>query len=142
MGAPIEKILVLAPQVVSKGENAKIVVGTRLGLLDLYFVLVDPSGRSIPPRFKASNAVASAIIGTGQVDCPLYEMSYTFDSYGSYYIYVSATEAGATPADLEGGAHILCSEWASNMDKPISDLDRQTTEISRLRTRIDNNKVF
>lgn len=143
MGAPIEKILVLAPAVVSQGETAKIFVGTTLGLLDLYFVLVTPSGRSIPPRFKKANGTASPITqigGSGTVTSPLYEMSFIFDEEGSYHIYVYGTEAGASPAILEGGAHITCTEWATNMDVPVSNIDKQTTNISRLRTTIRRNE--
>lgn len=122
---------VLAPPTVKKGETVRIALSQLPAVGDTVFIsLVDPTGRTI----SASPKTLSSVGGIASVHCADFTPSYA----GTHVIVAQiVTSAPATTVGI-GGFHV--SGWLDNIDKPISDIAKSNTEISRLRTQYDRSK--
>ena len=122
---------VIAPPTVKKGETARIVLSQIPAAGDTVSIsLVDPTGRTIsanPRTLPSVGAIAS-------VHCADFTPSYA----GTHV--VVAQIITTAPATTIGVGLFHVPAWLDNIDKPISDIAKSNTEISRLRTQYDRAK--
>lgn len=128
---------ILAPPIAKKGESVKVILGTipasplppAAGSETIDVWILDPSGRVLPKEVIVNSDVAGATYTA------FYYFRIKFASNGTYTIFAKVSTP-PTPDIYLGCGTIHVPEWLDNIDRPISDISKQGTQISRLRTNI------
>jgi hypothetical protein len=128
---------ILAPPLVKKGESVKILLGTipasplppNAGCETIEVYIVDPSGRVLPQQITVEVSIGTVTYSAN------YFFRYVFPSNGTFTVYAKVTTP-PVPDIYIGFGLVHVPEWLNNIDAPISDINKQTRENSRLRTDI------
>jgi len=113
---------VLAPPVVDNAENVRVRIWHNPGAIaDMVAYAINPNGiqYSLTGHLRLITAGSFTFV----------EMYIDFNALGDHTIYVRDT----VTADW-GIAQVRSVAWATNMDMPVSDLNKLRTEVSRVRT--------
>lgn len=132
---------ILAPPIVKKGESVRIILGTipasplppAAGSETIDIWILDPSGRVLPQNITVNSAIAGATYTA------FFYFNYVFGSNGTFTIFAKVSTPPVPDIYLGCGV-VHVPAWLDNIDKPISDIAKSNTEISRLRTQYDRAK--
>ena len=123
-----------AAPIVRKNESIRVLINYPSGTgITAAVKIIDPSGREIPVTIKTTPAFS------GWAGVSAHYFDFTFGSIGTYMIFVYISVA-PTPDIYTGSCVVHVPAWLDNIDKPISDITKSNTEISRLRTQYDRAK--
>lgn len=124
---------IIAPAIAKKGESIKIILGTLpVAGESVQVHVVDPSGRTLPQQI---------VLDAGTVYPLNYYFRFVPTANGTYSIF-AIINTPPTPDIYVGFGSIHVPEWLNNIDAPISDINKQTRENSRLRTTIIKGSGF
>ena len=123
-----------AAPIVRKNESIRVLINFTYAVgVTAEVKIIDPSGREIPVTIKTTPAFA------GWAGVSAFFFDFVFGSAGTYMIFVYISVA-PTPDIYTGACIVHVPAWLDNIDKPISDIAKSNTEISRLRTQYDRSK--
>ena len=128
---------IIAPPIVKKGESVRIILGTipasplppNPGCETFEIYILDPSGRVLPQQIVVNTGIG------GATSTAFYYFNYVFNSIGTFTIFAKVSTP-PTPDIYLGCGVIHVPAWLDFVDTNISDVNKQATEISRLRTSI------
>lgn len=122
---------VITPKIAKKNESIKILLSQIPAAGDTVVIsMIDPTGRTIALEAKTSASIG----GISDVHYAEFTPSYN----GAHTIVAQIVTTA--PATTIGVGLFHVSAWLDNIDKPISDITKANTEISRLRTQYDRAK--
>lgn len=130
MADQLTTIQFFAPSIVARGERnvlRLLLYGTG-GSMATISILV------IPPRGSAENI--NSIFSDVSASLPVtfisqFEAEYTFQERGLYTFVIEDSASSEVWADKT-----YCSEWASRIDIPVSDILRQRSDIQRIYNKV------
>ncbi|MBU1109703.1 MAG: hypothetical protein KKB51_23685 [Candidatus Riflebacteria bacterium] len=127
------EVPIFASPIAKKGESVRIVVGYPYAVgvaVEIY--ILDSSGRqlTVPITIQAS-------IG-GRTALSSWSFNYVFPSHGTFTVF-AYVEVAPVPDIYTGACVVHVPAWLENIDRPISDITKANTEMSRLRTTITRN---
>lgn len=128
---------IIAPPIAKRGESVRIILGTipasplppNPGCETFEIAVIDPSGRILPQQIVVKAAIGSVTYSAH------YYFDFIFPSVGTFTIFAKVTTP-PTPDVYIGVGVIHVPAWLDNIDTKISDVNKQSTEISRLRTSV------
>lgn len=122
---------VIVPAIVKKNEAVKMALSQIPAAGDTVSIaIIDPTGRTITVQAQTASSVGGI--------SDLYYALFT-PSYNGTHLIVAQIVTSA-PATTVGLGSFIASAWLDNIDKPISDITKSNTEISRLRTQYDRSR--
>ena len=126
---PVGGISLVAPAFVGRGESdilSVLAIGTGADLTNHQIYLLPPTGGAIEITDMLTDTEAPFTFFTQ------FNTSYVFQQQGLYILLGVNTSTGATYA-----TDIYCASWTSRIDQPISDLDKQRSDIQRVFGRLN-----
>ena len=134
---------VSVPSTVKQGQICRIEIPTVAVVpsSSILRLMLTPSNASIYPEVKNTRIELKSGVGGFSITNSQYIL-FTFSELGNYTLFIEYTDGADT---WRSSSVITCASWASNMDEPVSNISKQATEISRLRTTIKrngNNNIF
>lgn len=126
MAAPLLTIDFAVPVTVAKNDRSSIrlfLYGTGASLTNIAVYVIPPRGQAINITSIFTD-VSSSFPATFLSQ---FDAEYTFQQIGLYVFIVHDSSSGDVWVDKT-----FCSQWASNMDAPVSNFSRQRSDIQRI----------
>ena len=122
-----------AAPIVRKNESIRVLINHTSAVgITAEVKIIDPSGREIPVTIKTTP------VFSGWAGVSAFFFDFTFGSVGTYMIFAYISVA-PVPDIYTGACVVHVPAWLDNIDRPISDITKSNTEISRLKTNFIRN---